>query len=133
MHLTESCYKQDLCVYVYAPCSNICYDATGTINDKKLLGLRVWQISLWWKKVWQIHPELQLCMDNRMIFATDKSSLAKIAQFAKFALNFSSTNFLLFTVTAGNMRHVCYVLISIVTACLQQRVLLISVILIIFY
>ena len=59
-----------------------------TINVKKLVGLKFGKSankSVWQKKVWQIHPELQACMDVRLIFAIGKYSLAIIAVFAKLA------------------------------------------------
>ena len=36
-----------------------------TVNDEKLAGLNDESVnkSVWWKKVWRIHPELQVCMD----------------------------------------------------------------------
>ena len=42
------------------------------VSDKKLAGLKFGESankSVWWKKVWRIHPELQVRMD---ICAFDK-------------------------------------------------------------
>ena len=43
-----------------------------SVNDENLVGLKFGESankSVWQKKVWQIHPELQVCMDIRLIFA----------------------------------------------------------------
>ena len=48
------------------------YVSCGTVSDKKLVGLKFAESAnklVWWKKVW---PELWVCMDIRLIFATDE-------------------------------------------------------------
>ena len=45
------------------------------VNDEKLAGLKFGESanqSVWQKKVWQIHAELQVCVDIRLICAIGK-------------------------------------------------------------
>ena len=55
----------NISIYCFTPSTYV-----HTVNDEKLAGLKFGECankSVWWKKVWQIYPELQVCMDIRLI------------------------------------------------------------------